>query len=221
MATIIKHNSEHYPSGTRLTAMALDMCDVEGQADQYIHDIQAKAKQIVEEAQQQADSIRKNSEKAGREAAEAAIDRILDEKVAKQMQTLTPALEQAVRQVEDSRQEWLRAWETRTVKLACQIAQRIVQRELKSDPELPLQWIQESLQLCGNAAEIYVRLHPTDHATLGSQVEKLSETFCPAAEAKIVADSSVGLGGCRVDTEFGSVDQQIETQLERIAQELE
>ena len=48
----------------------------------------------------------------------------------------------------------------------------------------------------------------------------LSEASATAAEAKVVADEAISVSGCRVETEFGSIDQQIETQLERIAEEL-
>lgn len=221
MATIIKKDSEFYPSGQRLSTMALDMVDVEGQAEHYIHEIQTQATEIVEQANREAEGIRKKSEDAGRQAAEAAIDRILDEKVAKQMKTLIPALQSAVKQIEDSRQEWMRVWESRTVQLACEISKRIIQRELKAEPSLSLQWVQEALRLCGKAAEISIKLHPTDHNTLGAQVAKLAEVVTPAADAKIVADPEISPGGCKLVTEFGSIDQQIETQLERIAQELE
>ncbi|MBW8885281.1 MAG: hypothetical protein JF612_11035 [Planctomycetia bacterium] len=37
---------------------------------------------------------------------------------------------------------------------------------------------------------------------------------------RIVEDSAIAAGGCRVDTEFGSLDQQLEQQLARIAEEL-
>ena len=221
MATIIKHSSEHYPTATRLSSMALDMADVEGQADRYIEDIQAKAREIVQQAQQEADSIRQKSEAAGRKAAEAAIDRILEEKVAKQMATLTPALQTAVKQIEDSRQDWLRTWETRTLQLATGIAERIIRRELQTSPELPLQWISESLQLCGGSAEITVRLNPQEVATLGNQVAELAAQFAPAAEATVVADQNLSPGGCKIETEFGSIDTQIETQLARIVEETE
>jgi flagellar assembly protein FliH len=220
MATIIKKESEFYPSGTHMSAMALDMSDMSGQAEAYLDGVRAEAVKIIDQAKQEANSVRQQAEQAGREAAEAAIERILDEKVAQQMKTLTPALAAGVAQIEDSRQEWLRAWETRTLQLACSIAQRIIHRELKQQPELPLQWIAEALQLCSGTAEITVRLHPSDHATLGGQVSRLAQEFHPAAPAQIVADEAISPGGCRVETEFGSIDQQIESQLERIAQEL-
>jgi flagellar assembly protein FliH len=220
MATIIKQESEFYPSGTRMGELALDMSDMSGQAELYLDSVRAEAVKIVEQAKREAAAVKQQAEQAGRQAAEAAIERILDEKVAQQMQTLTPALAEAVKQVEDSRQEWLSVWESRTVQLACSIARRIIRRELQQQPELSLEWVAEALRLCSGTAEITIRLHPSDHATLGAQVSRLAEEFRPAAPANIVADKAVTIGGCRVETEFGSIDQQIETQLERVAQEL-
>ena len=221
MATIIKQSSEHYPTALRLSAMALDMVDVEGQADQYIEQVQVKAREIVQQAQAEADSIRKQSEEAGRKAAEAAIDRILEEKVAKQMETLAPALRSAVNQILEARQDWQRTWEARTLQLASAIAERIVRREVQAAPEIPLTWIVESLELCSGSAEITVRLNPQEHSTLGGQVAQLAEEFSPAASAKVVSDPNISVGGCKIETEFGTVDTQIEAQIARLVQEME
>ncbi|MCA9230403.1 MAG: hypothetical protein KDA57_07115 [Planctomycetales bacterium] len=221
MATIIKRESQQYQSGTALRGVAYDLSDMAGQADHYLDSVRAETAKIVQDAQAEAEKIRAQAEESGRKAAEAAIERILDEKVAQQMRSLTPALAQAVSQIEDSRQQWLHHWEQSAIRLACSIAQRIIRQELKSQPDIAQQWIEEALRLSAGAAEITVRLHPSDRETLGGQVEKLAEVFRPAATTKIVADEAISKAGCRVETEFGSIDQQIETQLARIAQEME
>ena len=220
MATIIKRESPLHASGIELRKVAYDLTDMTNQGDTYLHEVRAEAVKIVQQAEQEAAQIRQEAEVAGKQAAESAIERILDEKVAKQMKALTPALSSAVKQIEDSRQDWLRHWESSATQLACAIASRIVRRELQHQPEIALQWVQEALQMCAGAAEITVRLHPSDHETLGKQVCQLAEVFHPAASAKIVADPSLSVSGCRIETEFGSIDQQLETQLERLQQEL-
>lgn len=220
MATIIKRETQHHASGTELRKVAYDLNDMASQGDAYLQEIRAEAAKIVQQAEQEAAIIRREAEAAGKQAAAAAIERILDEKVAKQMQTLTPALSSAVQQIEDSRQDWLRHWQSSATQLACAIAARIIRRELKSQPEIALVWVQEALQMCAGAAEITLRMHPTDCETLGEQVRQLTEIFYPVGAAKIVADPNIAVCGCRVETEFGSVDQQLETQLERLQQEL-
>ena len=220
MATIIKHETQQHASGPELRKVAYDLTDLSSQGDAYLLEVRAEAAKIVQQAERDAAKIRQEAEAAGKQAAEAAIERILDEKVAKQMKTLTPALASAVQQIEDSRQDWLRHWESSATQLACNIAARVIRQELQTQPEIALQWVQESLQMCAGAAEITVRLHPSDHETLGDQVRQLAEVFSPAASTKIIADTSLSQSGCRIETEFGSIDQQIETQLERLQQEL-
>ena len=92
MATIIKTQSTPQSSGTAYRAVAYDLSDMEAQADGYLDSVRAEAAKIVEAARREADAIRQSAEAAGRRAAEQAIERILDEKVAQQMKTLTPAL---------------------------------------------------------------------------------------------------------------------------------
>src|SRR4051812_26658619 len=111
MATIIKKHIPDQVSGTALRAVAYDLTDMASQADDYLGSVRREAAQIVEQAKREAAAIRQNAEAAGKQAAEQAIDRVLDQKVAQQMKTLTPALQAAVRQVEDAKQAWLRHWE--------------------------------------------------------------------------------------------------------------
>jgi flagellar assembly protein FliH len=220
MATIIKRESQLHASGTEMRKVAYDLHDLASEGDAYLQQVRAEAAKIVQQAEQDAAAIRQQAEVAGKQAAEAAIERILDEKVAKQMKTLTPALSSAVQQIEDSRQDWLRHWESAATQLACVIAARIVRTELKTQPDIALEWIQEALQMCAGAADITLRLHPNDLETLGEQVRQLTEVFHPVGTAKIVGDPAITSYGCRLETEFGSIDQQLETQLERLHQEL-
>ena len=220
MATIIKKESQQFASGMELRSVAYDLNDMASQADGYLHEVRAEAVKIVKQAEQDAAKIRQDSELAGKQAAEAAIERILEEKVAKQMKTLMPALAAAVGQIEDSRQDWLRHWELSAARLACQIAERIIRRELQSQPEIALEWVREALQMSAGSAEITLRLNPTDNETLGNQVKQLTDVFQTTAQTHIVPDESISVGGCRIETEFGSIDNQLETQLQRLQEEL-
>lgn len=220
MATIIKSQSPPQSSGTAFRAVAYDLTDMAAQADNYLDAIRVEAAKIVETARQEAAVIRQDAEAAGRRAAEQAIERVLDEKVAKQMKTLTPALQAAAKQIDDARQDWLRHWEATAVDLAIAIAGRLVQGEISRRPEIAVQWIREALELTAGSGEIAVRLHPTDQQTLDRQVQQLAAVFAPLAEVRVVADEAVSPGGCRIVTEFGTIDNCLETQLLRIKEEL-
>jgi flagellar assembly protein FliH len=220
MATIIKTHAPQQESGTAFRGVAFDLTDMAAQAEDYLGTVRRHAVQIVEQAKQEAAAVRQDAEAAGRRAAEQAIERILDEKVAKQMKTLTPALQAAVKQVEDAKQEWLRHWESSAVDLAVAIAGRLVRGELQRRPEISAAWIREALQLAAGSGDVTVRLNPADQETLERQVKQLAAVFAPLATVNVMADEAITAGGCRVITEFGAVDQQLETQLERVKQEL-
>jgi flagellar assembly protein FliH len=112
-------------------------------------------------------------------------------------------------------------WEQSAVKVATRIAERIIRREVVSNPQITLDNIAEALRLATGTAEVTVHIHPMDHENLGSQVTRLAETLCQLAPSSVVADADVSPGGCRVVTRFGEIDQRIESQLRRIEEELQ
>lgn len=220
MATIIKQHGSPQASGRSLQNVAYDLTDMAAQAEHYLAAVRREAAKIVDQARHEAAALRQAAEAAGRQAAEQAIERVLDEKVAKQMKTLIPALQAAVSQIEDARQAWLTQWETAALELAVALAGRLVRGELQRRPEITLQWVRESLELAAGRGELTVQLNPGDAATLERQVRQLAAAFAPLATISVVGDEAISPGGCRLMTQFGAVDQQLETQLERIRQEL-
>lgn len=220
MATIIKRQYQHTPEGSSLAGVAYNLTDMEGQAEQMLAGVQARANQIVKQAEADAAEIRRRAEAEGRTAAEAAIERILDEKVAQQMKTLVPALQGAVHQIEESRQEWLQHWESAAVGLSAAIAERLVRGEISRRPEIATVWVREALELAAGSSELTVRLNPQDYETIAHQVQQLTSAINPLANARVEADPTISLSGCRVETTYGTIDQQLETQLERIQEEL-
>jgi flagellar biosynthesis/type III secretory pathway protein FliH len=220
MATIIKSDAGERGSGMALRHVAYDLTDMAAGADDYLAGIRREAARIVEQAERDAAAVRQQAEAAGRRTAEEAIERILDEKVAKHMKTLTPALAAAAEQIRDARQDWLRHWETEAVSLAAAIAQRLVRGEISRRPEIGVAWIREALELAAGSGEIAISLNPADHATLQRQVDEIAAAMHPTATVRLVADERIAAGDSRVVTEFGSIDQQLDAQLERIKEEL-
>jgi flagellar assembly protein FliH len=221
MATIIrKDGTRQSTTGRSPQPVAFSFADMRGRADDYLETVRGEAAKIVQQAHRDAERIRRDAEVAGRKAAEAAVERVLDEKVATRMNTLIPALEQLVKQINDAKGELQSHWERSALQVATAIAARIVRRELKHDPQITLDSIAEALRLAAGSAEITLRISPADYENLGSQVERLAATLCQLSPSRIVADETISVGGCRVETRFGEVDQQIEAQLKRIEEDL-
>ena len=219
MTTIIKADGTT-ASGRDIQAVAFNFANMGDQASNYLDQVRQQAVEIVAQANQQADGIRRRAAQQGRHAAIEAVEKMLDEKVARQMQTLLPAIRKVVEAVRHAKQDWLRHWEKRAVHVASAIAARIIRRELTQTPEITLDLVTEALELAAGSGHITLQLHPDDHQALADQIRQLAAELQKLAPTEIVADSEITPGGCRIDTQFGTIDQQFEAQLARIEEEL-
>jgi flagellar assembly protein FliH len=216
MAGIIKA-SGHVDTAAKAPLKAFHFDDV-GQS--YLGRVRSEAAEIVNQARKEAAQIKAKATEEGRQAAIQAAQASLKIRLDQQLGEILAALKQAILQIEQSRQAWQQHWERHAVSLAAAIATRLCRRELSRQPEIPLTWIREALSLAGNNAEVVLRLHPDDHAALSQQIEKIKHELTGLGAVKIIGDPTISTGGCRVDTEFGSLDQQLESQLARITEEL-
>jgi flagellar assembly protein FliH len=222
MATIIRKDSASITQQNHAgQPVAFSFADMRGQANDYVETVRREAAKIVQQAHSQAEQIRRQAEVAGRKAAEAAAERMLEDKPGKRMNTLVPALEQLVTQINDAKGELLARWERSALQVVTAIAERVIRRRLEKEPEIALDVIAEALRLASGSADITLQVNPTDHANLGSQIERLAATLCRLAPSQIIPDPSISAGGCRVATKFGEIDERIEAQLRRIEQDLE
>jgi flagellar assembly protein FliH len=216
MASVIKAN----PSTSAIQQIAFNFEDLTQQAGKYLEQTRIQAAQIVVEAQKQADLIKAKSQEEGRKSAQAAAEKTLEEKVGQRMTSLLPALSKVVADLQDAKQSWLRQWEEAGVRLAARMAEKILRRELSKDPQASLALIREALEMASGTTHARVLLNPTDHAALGKQTERLANEFSRISQVEFIPDSTITVGGCRVLTEQGEIDQRIEVQLERIVGEL-
>ena len=221
MTTIIKGPDGYRgDSSQNIQRVAFSFGDLAHEAEGYVQQVRRRAAQIVLDAKQQADAIRRNAEQEGRQAAEQTMNRALDEKLSEQLETLYPALREAIQQIQDAKQSWLTHWQANAVAVAASIARRVIRRELSCQPEITMDWIQEALELAAGSADITLRLNPQDYEALGQHVERMAAELGKLSPSQIVADPDISPGGCRVDTKFGSLDQQVESQLARLEEEL-
>lgn len=206
--------------------------DLRRQCDDYIESARRQGEQIVAEATASSDEIRRRAHAEGiaagqREGLAAARDlvesraaEIAGRQVQEQLRTVLPAFQAAAQALHVERDHWLAAWEAAAVKLSAAIAARILHRELDRQPELGQAIIREALQLAAGQPRIQLRLHPFDFDQLHDSGSEAVATLANVGEATLVPDESVTRGGCLIETRHGVIDARLETQLERITNEL-
>jgi len=219
MAGIIK-------SGTLLSdasgvhSVAFNFEDMSQKASRYLDTVRSQAEQILAEAKKRAEEITAQAKEAGRQAALTEAEQRVQVQLSENLETLLPAIRESVAAINYEKENWLKRWERDTVHLAVAIAGRVIRRELSQDPTISVELIREALQLAMGSGRLRLLLNPADFAALGDQAQQLSDEFSGLAPMDIVADESIRAGGCRVVSEFGTLDQNIDTQLQRIEDEL-
>ena len=219
MAIIIKAGSAT-KTGQAVCTQTFNLSDMSAQASDYLDQVRGQAAKILARAEAEAGRLRKEAAQQGLTDAAQVAERLMQERFDREIETLLPALRQAIQEVQQAKQEWLRHWEQSAVSVAVAMAERVIRRELSSTPEVSLELISEALQLASGNGAVKLFLNPSDLKSLGSQVERLISELSTLATTQVLADQKVTPGGCRVETEFGTIDHQVETQLERITEEL-
>lgn len=112
--------------------------------------------------------------------------------------------------------------EKTAISLAILIAEKILQREIREHAgEIIVHQAINAIRSLEGAKNISIRLHPTNIDAL----EKAKSTLVDATKVRqdlitIISDPSVQEGGCIVDTALGTIDSQVKTQLDTIANAL-
>ncbi len=216
MSTVIKITDPARP----IHGVAFSFEELSGRAQGYLDSVRTEAAKIISAAKQEAANLRRRAEAEGRQAALKAVEQVLDEKVGQRMATLLPALTKMIEELHQTKQNWLNQWERQAIHTAAAIAGRIVRQQLPQMPDVPLNLVREALELAAGSQHIRIYLHPSDLETIRGQVELLAKTFARSATAEIISDPEITVGGCRLETRHGIIDQQFEVQLARIEEEL-
>lgn len=137
-----------------------------------------------------------------------------------ELRTALPAVNAAVVQLQLERDRWLSWWEEAAVRLAAEMAGRLIRSELSLRPELMRDRVAELLELAAGQPRLTLRLHPDDLSRLQAVTDDLIGNLSAAGETTLVSDPQVTPGGCVIESTHGRIDGQVETQLARMAEEL-
>jgi flagellar assembly protein FliH len=102
------------------------------------------------------------------------------------------------------------------IELSTEIAKKVLQQELKINPEALLVLIKQTLASVYETASLSIGVSPEDFAFVQKQREQLMAVDNGQVEVKIIPDYSIEQGGCIIRTSSGSIDARIDVQLSEI-----
>jgi len=182
------------PLGTKKQVLKGDIVKALESAKDIIENAKQKAEEIISTAQEKASSIEEEAKKKG-----------FDEGLSQ--------LNETILNFKQKYKEILQQSERDLLKLSLKIAERIIGKAVEMDQSLILNIVKNSIQTLKYQKEIKIRVNPEDEDFLKKNKQDLYNILGESKEVEIIGDSLIEKGGCIIDTEIGSVDARLETQL--------
>jgi len=104
--------------------------------------------------------------------------------------------------------------EREVVKLAIEVAKKIVHREIQADREIIETLVRVALGHVAEKSAVTVHLSPADYNYLLEQKAELSQS--EGRDISLLADKSIERGGCLIQTECGDIDARIEEKFREV-----
>ncbi len=143
-------------------------------------------------------------EKAGREMAE------------RKMETVARRYADSILEVAKLKPNLYAQVEKDVVKLALEVAKKIVHREIQADREIILTLVKVALSHVAEKSAVTVHLHPADYSFILEHRAALADGTDGGQEVMLLADKSIDRGGCLVQTEVGDIDARIEEEFREV-----
>ncbi len=217
---------------TRATPIVMDLSNIEQEAASIIAQAKAQAAQIMDNARAEADRLRLRVLEEARNAGKAegfqeglaqGQKQGHDEAVAQvsvQLQELSSRWAQTLDLLQQHMPAHIADAKTDLVRLALMIARRITHDESLKNRKVAPAIVEEVLRSIAATRRVALHVHPGELPQLETYLPALSATFRGIEEIQLVSDESVSAGGCIARFGAGEIDARVETQLQRVAEEL-
>ena len=181
----------------------------QAEAEKVVADAQQKAQELEAEVHKNLDDERKQALEQGREEGraegygegKAEVDRLI--------QRTQSVLEHA----QNQRGEILVGTEREVIELVLLISRKVVKAISESQREIVVSNVQEALRKVRDKGDVIIRVNLADLKLTTDHKKDFIQALEGVKTIQVMEDTSVDLGGCIIETDFGEIDARIASQL--------
>ena len=196
------------------------IAQAQAEAEQMLQQAQMQAQQMVQEAMAQASQAAEEArQQAGQQGYQEGLQQGLQEgRQAGQveLQEMLHAVKVQFVQLAQLRRQVMVDMEPEIVRLAWEVAKRVVGEEIKTNREMILGIVRQSLMTLQERDEILIRVNSQDYETVKAHQSEFEAMIEGLKKFTVQSDGAVEVGSCVIETNLGNVDARIETQFEAI-----
>lgn len=194
------------------------------EAEAVLSQARAEAAETLEDARTQAEALREAAWQEGhfqgRTEAQASVEAELRAAWDARREALRTEMDGMAAQIADARAELWARQEPEMVALALDIARQVIKTEVTQNPEVVRALIANAVRRITDKDNVRVRVSVADAPRVKEMRQDLMELMDGLRHLEIVDDRRVGEGGCVIETNAGTIDAKIETQLAEVARAL-
>ncbi len=203
---------------------ALDLADLRADAEAVLAAAQTEAAELIEDAKAQAEALREAAWQEGFHQgtvqARTAVEAEMRAEWAARQQALRTELDTVAADIAAAREALWLSQESEMVALALDIARQVVKTEISQNPAVVHAVLANALRRITDKDNVRVRVSLSDAPRVKEAREDLLEVVDGLRFIEIVEDRRVGDGGCMIETNAGTIDAKIETQIAEVARAL-
>lgn len=212
----------HAAASAPQPAPGVDMDAVRAEAAQLIDDASADAQRLLEDARARALALIEDAEQraAGIEAAAKAAgfeQGVHDGRAAAQaeMDEMIETMRGLIDMARIERHKIIEGAEPEIVRLSTAIAERILHAHVALDPTTVLDMTRSAITRLVNRETVTVRVNPADIELMREHRDQLM-TMNDIDNMRLIEDQRVDRGGVVIETEAGTIDAKVTTQLREV-----
>ncbi len=190
--------------------------EIKARADEYVV---KKKEELNKQIQEQNEKLKKEYEETKKKAYDEGYEAGYNfgkSEVERLIKRLHSIIEQAI----DKREEIITESEEQVIRIILLIVRKIVKAISEEQKGIVVENIKAAMNKIKGKTQVTIRVNTEDLELATEHKEELMQMFEELQHVTILEDTRVDKGGCIIETDFGSVDARISTQLNEVEEKI-
>ena len=192
------------------------LLEAEDKAKSIEETAESRAEERASEAKRKVDDIRKKATEQGKSDGRAEGYRQGEA----ELKRLVDRLHSIINATIEKRSGIIEESETQLIDLVLLVAKKVVKVISESQKNVVVNNVLEALKKLKNKCDVTIRVSLSDLELTTEHTEDFVKMVENVTSVTIMEDSSVGSGGCVIETDFGHIDARISSQLHEIEERI-
>lgn len=214
------HLNLHEKASKKSEASKVDLLSGEGGIlNKQVLDAKDRAKSVIDDARLEAEKIRAEARDILSQV-KAEMEKSKKQGFQKGYEEGLSSVTEKIMSFEKMKEEFYEGAEENIIKLVMMVAEKVIGKIVLEHSQaiksIVMQALEKSL-----GEKITIKLSPEDYKTIMVSESEFKELLDKTKRINFKEDDSISQGGCVVETEVGTIDARLETQLKAIRKALE